>query len=69
MTDLIKCQQCGHVLQDGTARILMGFSVNELLELAFATADPVVRKRIALAVQLLDPDAADGILAHHEALK
>jgi hypothetical protein len=51
-----RCTRCGRVLDDGIARIFVGFSVAELEDIAYQTTLPSVRERALCAIGLLDAD-------------
>lgn len=49
-----KCRRCGRVLDDGEARILVGFTIEELANIAIDTRDESTRGRALCAIGLLD---------------
>ncbi len=55
------CVKCGNILHTGEGRILIGFTVHELRELAESTGDLSVRRRIVCAISLLDDKLAKEI--------
>jgi hypothetical protein len=50
----------------GTGRVLIAFTLDEMEELAFATASDAVRLRLATAIGLLDHRRQRIVLDHHE---
>lgn len=58
------CAKCGREVATGEGRVLVQFSVDELVELAVATTSPAVRARLLCAASLLaDPDEIDALVA------
>lgn len=53
MTDRAPCVRCGRILQTGTNRVLIGFTPDELAQLASDTTDRNVRSRLICALELL----------------
>ncbi len=49
------------VLETGEARVLVPMTTREAEELAVATSNLVVRKRLITAIGLLDPELSDRI--------
>lgn len=52
------CENCGRIVHDGEARVLVGWSVDELIEIALATDNTEVRRKALCAAGLLDAEAA-----------
>lgn len=49
-----RCACCGSVLQTGEAKVLFGLTLDELEELATATSNTKLRRRLLCAIGLLD---------------
>lgn len=58
---LCPCVKCGNLLHTGEGKVIVSFSVDELEELACATSDPAVRRRLVCALSLLDSDRAKRV--------
>lgn len=63
MSDRAPCVRCGNILHTGEGRVTVSFSVDELIELAVATNNGSVRRRLLCAAELLDADAVESALA------
>lgn len=53
------CVRCGALLHTGEGKVVVSFSLDELEELAFATGNAAVRRRLVCAIGLLDGERAD----------
>ena len=51
-----KCETCARVLHTGEARIVMSFSMRELVKLAEDTLDLGLQERLYKAIGLLDAE-------------
>jgi len=49
-----RCSCCGSILHTGEAMVLLGLTLDELEELACATSDAKLRRRLLCAIGLLD---------------
>lgn len=62
-SDGISCTTCGRIIHSGEGRISVALTVAELADLAYATPNPSLRRRLICAIDLLDHDLAAEILS------
>lgn len=55
------CVKCGNLLHTGEGKVIVGLSADDLDELACATSDPSLRRRLLCALSLIDPERADRV--------
>jgi hypothetical protein len=55
------CVRCGNLLHTGEGKVIVSFSLDELVDLAFQTIDPIVRRRLICAIGLLDEERENKI--------
>lgn len=50
------CLRCGTTLHTGEAKVLMGFSADELAQMVHEVSDDRVRQRLLCALGTIDPE-------------